>query len=47
VKEARENAHEEAVFFLVGAKSDLDYNRRVSVERAHEYLKEIGGVFYI
>ena len=32
---------------MVGAKADLDFYRKVSVEKAHEYLKEIGGVFYI
>jgi GTPase SAR1 family protein len=47
VKEARENAHEEAVLFLVGAKSDLEFYRKVTTEQAHAYLKEVGAVFYI
>lgn len=42
-----ENAHEEAVLFLVGSKADLEFYRKVTAEQAHEYLKEIGAVFYI
>lgn len=33
--------------FLVGAKADLEFYRKVSSEQAHDYLKLIGGVFYI
>jgi hypothetical protein len=31
----------------VGAKADLEFYRKVSSEKAQEYLKQIGGVFYI
>lgn len=46
-QEVREHGHEEVVFFLVGTKADLEDERQVDAEIIQEYLKDLGGVFYI
>ena len=46
-KEVRENGHEEIIFFLVGTKADLESARKVSGQKANEFLKEFGAAFYI
>ena len=47
LKEVRENGHEEIVFFLIGTKADLEDERKVSAEKANQFLKEFGAAFYI
>lgn len=43
----KDYAHEEACIFLVGTKGDLEERRQVERKIAEEYLKEIGGFFYV
>jgi GTPase SAR1 family protein len=46
VREVKDNVHEEAVFFLIGTKLDLEDVRKVNKEEGEAYAKGIGSVFF-